>query len=212
MFYPSGHSFKCSKVFHTLLWEGRYKSQALLNETALLSCMAYVDLNPVRAGMSDDLITSDFTSIQERLHDYVKRKANKNKSESKLCDRINKQKKLKQAQGLDKQKAAPLMPFGGSAHTDVSDAIPFTKQDYFELVDLTGRAIRADKRGAIDNKLASLVARLGIKPEKWVEHIERFGASYSYCCGSQDKIHNFSDIFECRWAKGVGVSSDAYAA
>ena len=48
-------------------WEGRYKSQALLDETAILTCMMYVDLNPIRAGMTKSLEKSDYTSIQERI-------------------------------------------------------------------------------------------------------------------------------------------------
>jgi putative transposase len=48
-------------------WEGRFKSRALLDDAAVISCMAYVDLNPVRAGMARSLAGSDFTSIQQRL-------------------------------------------------------------------------------------------------------------------------------------------------
>ncbi len=33
------------------LWEGRYKSTLIEAETYLLACMAYIDLNPVRAGL-----------------------------------------------------------------------------------------------------------------------------------------------------------------
>ncbi|HAQ49509.1 MAG TPA: transposase, partial [Glaciecola sp.] len=63
-------------------WEGRYKSQALLDETALLSCMMYVDLNPIRAKMCDDLQHSDFTSIQERIEHYKQHKKQSNDTNS----------------------------------------------------------------------------------------------------------------------------------
>lgn len=48
-------------------WEGRFKAQRLLDDNAVLAAMAYVDLNPVRAGMATTLADSAHTSIRLRL-------------------------------------------------------------------------------------------------------------------------------------------------
>ena len=65
-------------------WESRFKSQALLDERALLTCMCYVDLNPIRAAMVKTPELSDFTSIQERIKDQDTRLVGFGKAEHDL--------------------------------------------------------------------------------------------------------------------------------
>lgn len=190
-------------------WEGRYRSQALLDEAALLSCMAYVDLNPVRAAMEKNLEESDFTSIQTRLHAFAVEQGQTHKT---LSQRVEKQLGLKQQLGLQQQAEAPLMEFDGSAHTDIHVALPFTREDYFDLLDKTGRLIREGKRGFIAAHTPRIISQFGINPDKWIDHVRCFGSRYAACAGSADKLKLYAEKFQRRWAKGAGDVCRVYVA
>ncbi len=194
-------------------WEGRFKSQALLDEAAVLSCMAYVDLNPVRAAITDNLVDSDFTSIQQRISECSRStqvKEMEKSTQKKVREKIKAQKVLKKELNLHELPEAPLMSFSGSAHTDIHAALPYTQEDYFELVDSTGRVLRDDKRGAISNHSVKLLNQLGINPKKWIDHVSHFNKHYARCAGSSENIAEYSDRFNCRWGKGVGFSRQVY--
>ena len=129
-------------------WEGRFKSQALLDESALLSCMTYVDLNPIRAGMAEDLLTSDFTSIQDRLGQIDDVRATRSNQ--------------------IRYQPPGLLPFQESQVETVSTPVlPCRLQDYLAVVDWTGRVVRADKRGFIQQQSPVLLRQLGLSESQW---------------------------------------------
>ncbi|MDO3382463.1 transposase [Gilvimarinus algae] len=178
-------------------FEGRFKSQALLDERALLSCMTYVDLNPIRAGMTDSPETSDFTSVQERLGiDRSTRVRTQNTPSTQHQDPLN---------------LAELMPFSGSEHKgNQPNHLPFDLTDYLQLVDWTGRAIRNDKRGAINQRLPDILQRLGIPSKDWLDtcwHIEkRFGR----VIGPVAKITELCEALNLKWMHGISQCRRLY--
>ncbi len=137
-------------------FEQRYTSDPLLTEEALLSCMAYVDLNPIRAKMAETPESSDYTSIQERIKpQFDLAKAIENLTGQGFFQSFNTELK-------------PLLSFNEATTNQDQSGIPFTLVDYLELVDWTGRVIRADKRGAIGSQLPPILKRLNINKKKWL--------------------------------------------
>ena len=48
-------------------WQGRFKAQKIVDESGLLACAMYVDLNPVRAAMAETPEQSRYTSAYDRI-------------------------------------------------------------------------------------------------------------------------------------------------
>jgi len=171
-------------------WEGRFKSQALLDDSAILSCMMYVDLNPIRAKMASTLLDSDFTSIQERLKQYqsFKKQGNsqKNKPNKKLEFTVLQQPKL-------------LLEFGCTVDKNI---IPFTLFDYLELADFSSRLIVPNKRGSVLKATPKILTVLNIEVDSWFNTIQHFRRHYANFAGSKSSLMKCAHSHNHSWYKG----------
>jgi len=178
-------------------WEERFKSQILLDKSALVTCMAYVDLNPIRAKMADTPETSEYTSIQTRIE------------VSKSAQHIENKEVLKPLK---------LMPFSKSQQESLTrmqqdnalSCLPIEKEDYFKLVDWTGRKIKAGKRGAIPNELAPILDRLEINQDQWVDGVEHYGRHFYKIVGVVRNLLDETVTQGVCWLKGQKMARLLY--
>jgi REP element-mobilizing transposase RayT len=149
---------KCSGRF----WEGRFKSQALLDEAALAACMAYVDLNPIRAKIAQTPENSAHTSVKLR------------------CELAQKS-----------QQPNTLLAFIGNPRKNMPKGLPFVLSDYLKLVELTGRCIREDKLGYIEENQPTILSRLKISAENWLIITTEFRTQFHGAIGHEDVLSDY---------------------
>jgi hypothetical protein len=69
--------------------------------------------------------------------------------------------------------------------------LPFDLTDYIQLIELTGRCIRDDKRGYIENKLSNILLRLNICPENWLIITTQFRKVFHGAVGNSQALADF---------------------
>ena len=167
-------------------WESRFKCQALLDVAAIAGCMAYVDLNPIRAGVAETPEGSEFTSIQERILAWYQENVASSMEGS----------------------ADWLCPIEtGKGRRGI---LPMTTVEYLDLVDRSGRIILAGKRGAIDSELEPILLRVGANPQEWIRTISSFQDKFGLVAGILSNLREFADRLGKRWFKGVGAARVAF--
>ncbi|WP_299768167.1 transposase [uncultured Pseudoteredinibacter sp.] len=174
---------ECSGRF----WEGRFKSQALLDEKALAACMAYVDLNPVRAKMAKLPEDSAFTSIKQRAE-----KARRARVMSHNPDHI-------------KQQPINLFPFSGNPRKCRPKGLPFRLRDYLDLLDWTSRKIKKNKRGFVADDKPKILQRLGVEPANFLVAATQFEFRFKFIAGALATLRQKSANFGLRRLAVSGV-------
>ncbi|WP_139224784.1 transposase [Dokdonella immobilis] len=110
-------------------WEGRYMCQALLDDAAVLTCMSYVDLNPIQAGVAENLQTSVHTSALQRIA------------------------------AIENDACAASRPLSGIQSIPSSTGLPLSVADCLEVIDWTARVTRGGKGSPISATAPSVLRK-----------------------------------------------------
>ena len=184
-------------------WEGRFKCQALLDEAAVLACMAYVDLNPIRAKMAQTPEMSDYTSVQDRIWGRESRKEARRKNTGESRPKNEKV-------AVEAYRDEWLAPIKDEGQKERRGVLPLKLDEYLELVEWSGRMLREDKRGKIPQHLAPILQRLQIDRENWLNTVEKYGGWFCHAAGRVDSIVKAAKEYGRQWLKGLTTSQVAF--
>ena len=147
--------------------------------------MAYVDLNPIRAKITQKLEDSNNTSIKKRLETLKK------------MDPIDLQKHL------------------DSSVTAMTSQIrerklPMKLKDYIELVEWTGKSIAHPNKAVIPVHITSTLQRLNLQQYHWLKQIENFNQNYCHVVGTIEQIRAKAKQLKLRYMKGISAAKLLY--
>jgi hypothetical protein len=150
-------------------FEQRFKSVAILDEESLLATCAYIDLNPLAAGIVEVPEASPHTSILTRV-EHVKGQGRTSDLSAAQCGSVAGSTK---SAGLEE--SIWLCPIEDRRKLDSEREgmlEGFALGSYLLLVNYTGRLFR-DGKATISAELSGILNRLGSSAERWHARLEK---------------------------------------
>jgi hypothetical protein len=188
-------------------WESRFKAEILLDDASIVACMAYVDLNLIRAGLASTPENSDFTSIQVRILNWHMHPLPLTSAPSDTSIHPAPESDLiLSPHAIDEDWLCPI-----HSTSQRCGILQMTETEYFDLVDRSGRILHSHKTGAIDPHLDPILLRIGANPLAWHDTISHFGTRFHLAAGKISSMREFAQRLGKRWFVGLSAAKAAFS-
>lgn len=192
-------------------WEGRFKCLRIEDDAALLACMAYVELNPIRAGEVDRPEYCDFSSIKDRIIAYkARRKQQLAKDYVKAMDSDVEGRRMMQWALRESKQDQWLCPLEEIFEGWNGYSGGISEEHFLELVDWTGRKMRDQDAGHIPAHLAQILERMEVDLDNWVRAVEGYGGLFHVIAGKARRLRELAEALGKRCFWGVNLKIPLY--
>ena len=168
-------------------WQDRFRCTRLCDEESLLACAAYVELNPIRAGICERIEDSDFTSVQRRIEQA--------QADQKLGE-------CEDQAGASRRRDSFLANLTlGGCETSIGPVparsanrcsdkgfLDLELEEYLKLLDWTARQVVTGSRNSTPPSTPGILQRLGLECESWLELITDFNLAFYHIAGRSNRV------------------------
>jgi REP element-mobilizing transposase RayT len=180
-------------------WAARFRSVAILDEESLLATCAYVDLNPLAAGIAATPEESAYTSIHARVQHY--------RDHGALAELLADRTQAECTGALEQSHW--LCPMNdqrrhGSLRAGLVEG--FSLRSYLLLVDWTSRLYREGK-ARMHREVAGILERLGTSMDRWQRRLQRMLSGRKLvgtALGRLESLQRYAAARGQRWVNNLG--------
>ena len=183
-------------------WENRFKCRECTDQSAVLLCGIYVDLNAFRAGEADAPGRRATHRIFQRLQARGMRKNAADRPDAWLGELTLQ----------PERKSDEALAYTSRSGRRASDQgiLPISLDDYVQLLKWTAEQVRSGQRSTIPQDLVTVLDHMEVKHDAWLDSVEDYEQAFGHAVGRPESLVAVAQRMELKHLKGISACRNVF--